>query len=57
LAAWLAGSLLLWGLSLRLARAMTARMAGESALRENEQSLAVTLQSIGDAVIATTAQG
>ena len=57
LVTWFAGSLLLWGLSLRLARAATARTAGETALRENEQSLAVTLQSIGDAVIATTAQG
>ncbi|GCL65465.1 PAS domain-containing protein [Pseudaquabacterium pictum] len=57
LMAWLAGSLLLWSLSVHLARAMTARMAGEAALRENEQNLAVTLQSIGDAVIATTAEG
>jgi PAS domain S-box-containing protein len=57
LGTWLLGSLVLLVLSRRLARALTERAAGEVALRENEQSLAVTLRSIGDAVIATTASG
>ena len=34
-----------------------ARAAGEQALRDSERSLAITLQSIGDAVIATDLQG
>ena len=54
---WAAGSLAVAGLSLRLARALAARLQGEAVLRANEQGLAVTLQSIGDAVIATDAQG
>jgi PAS domain S-box-containing protein len=36
---------------------ITERMAAEDALRRNEQSLAITLHSIGDAVIATDPQG
>ncbi len=36
---------------------ITARVQAEETLRRSEQSLAVTLQSIGDAVIATDAAG
>jgi PAS domain S-box-containing protein len=36
---------------------ITARMEAEQALRRSEQSLAITLHSIGDAVIATDAGG
>ncbi len=36
---------------------ITARVQAEDTLRRSEQSLAVTLQSIGDAVIATDAEG
>jgi PAS domain S-box-containing protein len=57
LATWLAASGLLLALARRLARAMAAEKAAVEVLRENAQSLAVTLQSIGDAVIATTAAG
>jgi len=38
-------------------RMLDARAIAEAALRENEQNLAITLQSIGDAVIATDPQG
>ena len=54
---WAAGSVLLGLQSRRLARALNAEAAGKAALQENEQNLAVTLQSIGDAVIATTPAG
>ncbi len=36
---------------------ITARKQAEEALRQSEENLAITLQSIGDAVIATDAQG
>ncbi len=36
---------------------VTARRLAEQALRESQENLAITLQSIGDAVIATNAQG
>ncbi|MDE2158883.1 MAG: PAS domain-containing protein [Burkholderiales bacterium] len=54
---WLLASGVLLLLSRGLARAWTDRMRGEAVLRENERSLAITLGSIGDAVIATTAEG
>ena len=40
-----------------LSRDITERKLAEEQLRLNEQSLAITLQSIGDAVIATDPQG
>lgn len=40
-----------------LARDVTERQMAAERLRQSEQSLAITLQSIGDAVIATDAQG
>jgi PAS domain S-box-containing protein len=57
LGAWLLGSLWLVVLSRRLSGALAERLAGEAALRASEHNLAVTLQSIGDAVVATTASG
>ena len=36
---------------------ISERMEAQEALRRNEESLAITLESIGDAVIATDAQG
>jgi PAS domain S-box-containing protein len=36
---------------------ISERMQAQEALRRNEESLAITLESIGDAVIATDAQG
>ncbi|HYS13801.1 MAG TPA: CHASE3 domain-containing protein, partial [Burkholderiaceae bacterium] len=40
-----------------LRRALNARVLAEQALRESEESLAITLGSIGDAVLATEVQG
>ncbi len=55
-ALWLLGSLAAGGLSWTLTRARAQRLRDEAALRDSEQSLAITLQSIGDAVIATDEQ-
>jgi PAS domain S-box-containing protein len=41
----------------RLRRAIQLRASSEERLRENEQNLATTLESIGDGVIATDAEG
>ncbi|MFA6444489.1 MAG: EAL domain-containing protein, partial [Sterolibacterium sp.] len=61
LAGGLLASLLLFGMvwSLATTRARALRLAGAmtSSLRESEQSLAITLHSIGDAVIATDPEG
>ena len=43
--------------TLTVVRDITARRLAEQALRESEENLAITLQSIGDAVIATDAEG
>ena len=43
--------------TLTVVRDITARKLAEQALRESEENLAITLQSIGDAVIATDAGG
>ena len=40
-----------------LRRTLNARVLAEQALRESEESLAITLGSIGDAVLATEVQG
>ena len=42
---------------LSIVQDITARKAAEQALRQSEENLAITLQSIGDAVIATDARG
>jgi PAS domain S-box-containing protein len=43
--------------TLTVVRDITARKLAEQALRESEENLLITLQSIGDAVIATDAAG
>ena len=43
--------------TLTVVRDITARRLAEQALRDSEENLAITLQSIGDAVIATDAEG
>ncbi|MBP6851358.1 MAG: PAS domain S-box protein, partial [Rhodoferax sp.] len=43
--------------TLTVVRDITARKLAEQALRESEENLVITLQSIGDAVIATDAAG
>jgi PAS domain S-box-containing protein len=48
---------LVLGTYLALRRAISARLFAEQALRESEQGMAITLQSIGDAVLATDVDG
>ena len=50
-------ALAIWWISVLLYRADVIRQQGESELRRSEESLAVTLQSIGDAVLATDTWG
>ncbi len=45
------------GTMISMARDITARKLAEDSLRRSEENLSITLQSIGDAVIATDAQG
>lgn len=45
------------GTMMSMVRDITARKQTEEELRNSEENLAITLQSIGDAVIATDAQG
>lgn len=45
------------GTMMSMARDITARKLAEDSLRRSEENLSITLQSIGDAVIATDEQG
>ncbi len=50
-------TLVIWWISVLLYRSDAVRQEAERALRRSEESLAVTLQSIGDAVLATDTKG
>ena len=50
-------TLVIWWISVLLHRSDVVRRQAEKALRRSEESLAVTLQSIGDAVLATDTNG
>ena len=50
-------TLVIWWISVLLHRSDAVRQQAERALRRSEESLGVTLHSIGDAVLATDTQG
>lgn len=50
-------TLMIWWISLQLHRSDAIRREAEMALRRSEESLGVTLHSIGDAVLATDTEG
>jgi PAS domain S-box-containing protein len=50
-------ALVVIGTYVTLRRSLRARMRAEEALRESEESLSITLGSIGDAVLATDVEG
>ena len=56
-ALWLIAAAVTGVLAYLLARDLSRRLAVEQRLRESEQNLSITLQSIGDAVITTDSEG